>query len=84
MFLWSMLPSEQLTRDQKALFLLARSYDALNRPHTINLCDKVGQLADYWGSPRYSCLVWAVLFNWILLYTTLPTASDAVVSDSKN
>ena len=31
MFLWSILPSEQLTRDQKALFLLARSYDALRR-----------------------------------------------------
>ena len=31
MFLWSILSSEQLTRDQKALFLLARSYDALRR-----------------------------------------------------
>ena len=31
MFLWSISPSGQLTRDQKALFLLARSYDALRR-----------------------------------------------------
>ena len=30
-FLWSMSPSEQLTRDWKAPFLLARSYDALIR-----------------------------------------------------
>ena len=43
-----------------------------------------GQLADYRRSRRNSCLVWAVLFNWISLYTTLPTASDAVLSDSKN
>ena len=31
MFLWSISLSEQLTRDHKALFLLARSYDALRR-----------------------------------------------------
>ena len=30
-FLWSISPSEQLTRDQKTQFLLARSYDALRR-----------------------------------------------------
>ena len=29
--LWSISPSEQLTRDQKELFLLSRSYDALRR-----------------------------------------------------
>ena len=28
-FIWSISSSEHLTRDQKALFLLARSYDAL-------------------------------------------------------
>ena len=30
-FIWSISSSEHLTRDQKALFLLARSYDALRR-----------------------------------------------------
>ena len=55
----------------------------LSRPQTINLYDGVGQLADYRRSRRYSCFVWAVLFNWISSYTTLPTASDAVLSDSK-
>ena len=44
---------------------------SLSRPQTINLYNGVGQLADYRRSRRYSCLVWAVLFNWILSYTTL-------------